>query len=542
MNERSELSRLRRQLTSLGGQWDITMSPVRLAELIRSIQSQSTSKVLPVPRLSVRYFVLYLRLDRVLMYEKVFMPGQCKLRMSVVCPSSNRAPVAVETRFSFQAGRAISSDDNFFKLAVPLLHMSDLRLWKVEFELLHRYVAAPVFSVIARGWVDPWTLTRARGIDLGDPGIARIDFARIESSKSGINLFRAVGIAVLFAVRCGKLLLSRRKRLVQQTEGEIRFLDAKNSREKSAIQIDIMIQTIRSLNKVVTGGHAVDDNNIRFIESRLSEVAKSVEGLREDIFSKRMMEQPPVVVSITGPATIPAAVANPVASTVAVESSPITAVPTAAPSVPPTATPTAAPAPAAPASALTNATAAFWTTMGTVAEASASLVQPVGDPGGRLARRDEGPPPQAEPQSVTEDGGTNSETESVSEAAKLPPKVEPKLPPPKKTIPSVKKPGPPPKHPVPKKAVASKKPADPAKAKAVLIATLKVMEAKRKLDIEKREKQLAEIAKTLPPIDKFKFPGMPGPPPFKPKVKPEEAVLPSALKIDDEDEDEAEEE
>lgn len=520
-------------MTALGGQWDITMSPVRLAELIRSIQSQSSSKVLPVPRLSVRYFVLYIRLDRVLMYEKVFMPGQCKLRMSVVCPSSNRAPVAVETRFSFQAGRAISSDDNFFKLAVPLLHMSDLRLWKVEFELLHRYVAAPVFSVIARGWVDPWTLTRARGVDLGDPAIARIDFARIESSKSGINLFRAVGIAVLFAVRCGKILLSRRKRLVQQTEGEIRLLDAKNSREKSAIQMDIMIQTIRSLNKVVTGGHTVDDNNIRFIESRLSEVAKSVERLREDIFSKRLMEQPPVVVTVAGPSTVPAAVLNPVAPTVTEVSSPPTT--TASATRTPTAAPSA-PATAAPASALSNAAAAFWTTMGTVADAGASLVQPV------AASKDEGPPPQPEPESVTEDEGTNSEPDSVSKEEEPRPKVEPKLPPPKKTIPSVKKPGPPPKHPVPKKAVAPKKPADPAKAKAVLIATLKVMEAKRKLDIEKREKQLAEIAKTLPPIDKFKFPGMPGPPPFKPKVKPEETVLPSALKIDDGDEDEAEEE
>jgi hypothetical protein len=71
-----------------------------------------------------------------------------------------------------------------------------------------------------------------------------------------------------------------------------------------------------------------------------------------------------------------------------------------------------------------------------------------------------------------------------------------------------------------------------AKAKAELIAKLKVLEIKRKAEIERRNTELAKFAKDLPPVDKYKFPGMPGPPPFKPKaanVAKDVVVLPTSL-------------
>ena len=63
------------------------------------------------------------------------------------------------------------------------------------------------------------------------------------------------------------------------------------------------------------------------------------------------------------------------------------------------------------------------------------------------------------------------------------------------------------------------------KAKMAMIAKAKEEASKKNAFIEAKEKELSTLAKSLPPVDSFQFPGMPGPPPFKPK--PAEAPQPT---------------
>jgi hypothetical protein len=58
------------------------------------------------------------------------------------------------------------------------------------------------------------------------------------------------------------------------------------------------------------------------------------------------------------------------------------------------------------------------------------------------------------------------------------------------------------------------------KAKMAMIAKAKEEAAKKNDFITAKEKEISSLAKVLPPVDAFKFPGMPGPPPFKPKGPP----------------------
>jgi hypothetical protein len=84
-----------------------------------------------------------------------------------------------------------------------------------------------------------------------------------------------------------------------------------------------------------------------------------------------------------------------------------------------------------------------------------------------------------------------------------------------------------------KQMLSMKAKQDAVKAKVELIMKLKAIEAKRKAEIEVREKAIVELAKKLPPIDRSKFLGLPGPPPFLPKSKAkppaDESGMPTAL-------------
>ena len=87
----------------------------------------------------------------------------------------------------------------------------------------------------------------------------------------------------------------------------------------------------------------------------------------------------------------------------------------------------------------------------------------------------------------------------------------------------------PPRKPLdPKSALDAKKAA--MKAKVATYLKVKALETKRKAEIEKREIEIKNLSSKLPPLDRNKFIGLPGPPPFKPKAKAvSDATLPSVM-------------
>jgi hypothetical protein len=118
------------------------------------------------------------------------------------------------------------------------------------------------------------------------------------------------------------------------------------------------------------------------------------------------------------------------------------------------------------------------------------------------------PPKKEDPKA-----GTAAAANGDPKAAKAPPSAAPKAPP---------------KQPAAKIAV----PTDP-KQRAIFIAKQREALIKAKQDAIAKQKQqaieetkyiinkakeIAVLKKNMPPIDTFKFPGMPGPPPFKPKA------------------------
>ena len=624
---REEMSRVRREIICLGGEWDITWSLPKLHRELDDLKSKCTSRFVrsaPQSKAIIRHYILYLTLDRLTMYERDLLPGLCKVRLTTICPTSSRFPISEESKFAFKPGLTIHRENAGFKISIPLVAGSpcpknQLKEWKIEFEVLHRFPAAPIYGVVARGWTDPWTLTHAKSIDLPSPDvpppyvdftgqeinpfhlkpIARIDFVENHTkSVFNIHVWRATVRAIIFTHRLVRQTKQTKRSNLEKLERDIRLLNARNSGEKEIMQMDLMMRTIGVMNEFLVAGAAgklgqagaSGTNASSWLSSwvpsaptgapqgtdtssqpppvDLTHIEKQIDALREAVESvQKTLHESGGRDRHSSPAA-PKSVADLLANrreSVSRGSVLTRAVHAHAPDV--SATPSRTESmistpldPTEPAESVPESPTSVGATVGALAGSWTDAVNAWwGAPQSAPVVTEPPPPPRVPKKSVKKptvkapepvEEAPDEEEEKAEEVPAAPPVIKvPTSPkkalsikklPPAKSVPPVS----------PKKVAAAKPkpkpkpPQDPAKAKAELIVKLKVLEAKRKAEIQKREEELASFSKKLPPVDRYKFPGMPGPPPFKPKKAEADpsSLLPSALAVGEEDDGEDEQE
>ena len=642
----------------MGYEWDLTWSLEKLrSELLGAIRygarNEPLSRYLP----TLRYHRLHIHVDRITCYDRSLLVGQFKIRITLACPESQRTAMSWESDRPFRASSCLKSDEGAFNISVPINTKgpsNQLEQWKIEFEVLHKYPAAPIYSVIARSWVDPPTLSRAEAIDLYStsseaPSVAvRVNFFTARTSSVGVNLFRTVGWVVVFLARVGRSLAESRKEELVELDRELKLLHTRNRSHQQALHLELLGRTIETMNKYMQSGSkpeewiqamqragVLGENSQHRMESQISVLKDQIEGLRADLM-KSMIERPPPVVqvvagpggpavskpandgspsswfrAITGqspeipeePASQPVVVRRPSTASLkeggsthsgVVESKHVGEV-TAKPSADPPAVKKTIAAPLSVKERMMAKTATPEPEAGLKKipqrpKPEKPVEEPVAEEGveeeqvehaedaqeGEAAEQEEEqevkeePPPQPAPAedvttavSNTMSSWWGAVTTAVGAPAAEPPKAEPPKPAPKEAAPAVKKAAPAgvntaplvkamappavkkvPTKPVVKKAavpldpkakqmLALKAKQDAVKAKVELIMKLKAMEAKRKAEIEAREKAIADLAKKLPPVDRSKFLGLPGPPPFLPKSKAkppaDESGMPTGL-------------
>ena len=609
---REEISRVRREILNLGGEWDITWTLSQLRKEMDDLKLKNAPRFVRSvrgPKPIVRHYILYLRLDRVTMFDRDLLPGLCKVRITTVSPTSSRFPVSDESKFAFKPGLTVHRENAGFKIVVPLIVGSpcpknQLKEWKVEFEILHRFPAAPIYGVVARGWTDPWTLAHAKSMDLPSPQVpppyvdytgqeinpfhlkpvAKIDFVDEKTQTVfNVHIWRSAVRAIIFSHRLIKKTKESKKSNLEKLERDIRLLNARNQGEKEIMQMDLMMRTIGVMNEFLVAGAAgklgepvsgtkswlaswlpaggsssqptaaapapATSVDLSGIERQIADLRALVEEVRRGV-GKVDEGKIPFIEKIEK--TAPKSVADLVATrresvsrgTVLTRGLHAHAPDTSAPpsrtesmiSTPAETTEPAQSAPETPEAAgviaegWSSAMNAFW---GATAAPAVETVKPPKRTIKKPVAKEAPPVEAAEP--------------VVKPVGKSPVSKKPGM----MKIVSPSQASPPKLSPIGKKSIAKKvivakpkAPQDPAKAKAELIVKLKILEAKRKAEVEKREAELVSFSKKVPPIDRYKFPGMPGPPPFKPK-KPEPdptSLLPSALAGDGEEEEGDEEE
>lgn len=613
---REEISRVRWEIICLGGEWDITWSLPKLNKELDELKSQHSSRFARAPpqsKATIRHYILYLTLDRLTMFERDLLPGLCKVRISTVCPTSSRFPISEESKFAFKPGLTIHRENSGFKILIPLVSGSpcpknQLKEWKIEFEILHRFPAAPIYGVVARGWTDPWTLANAKCIDLPSPEVpppyvdytgqeinpfhlkpvARLDFVE-EKTKCvfNVNIWRSAVKAIVFAHRLVRQTKQTKRTSLEKLERDIRLLNAKNSNEKELMQMDLMMRTIGVMNEFLVAGAAgklgqtataagvngqswlsswlppatttapagAPPVDLTSIEKRIDELRDAIQAVQKSVHEKhqnRSVEPKPK--EITAPKSVAELLSSrresvsrgtvltravhahaPDTSASQSRTESMISTPPVDPTEPTESVPESPTETGGIAGAWSNAVNAFWGAT-TAAAAKSEVEHPspkaVSKPKIPTIRKPVVEPPKAE---EIADVGEEDNEDVVEVPVKRPVPTSPK-----KSVGAVKKvpmskSSSPPKK-VPMRVVAKPKPKpppDPAKAKAEMIVKLKVLEAKRKAEIEKREAELVSFSKKIPPVDRYKFPGMPGPPPFKPKkaaVEPDPvSLLPTAL-------------
>ena len=638
ITDRQEVSRLRKKLSAMGCEWDLMWNVDKLRKEVISAIRSGKKVAIPSEFKSrvLRYVVYHVHVDRLECYDRSLQVGQFKLRLTLSCPGTQRPSIAWESDRAFLGSSCLKAEEGFFRLTVPVnlkASPDQLSAWRVEFEVLHKYPAAPIYSVVGRSWIDPPTLAQAEAIDVfstfnRDNVIVRVNFTKTAHSCVGINLFKTVSLCVIFLARVGRLLALNRKREIVELEREVRVLNARSQTFYQAEHLALMTKTIETMNKYMESGSKPEDwlramqkagvfgeEPERRIDAQISLLKAQIEGLRSDVM-RSVIERPPPIVQIVSPEPRSPEIpdepqAKPAGGLLGwftgpgpVDVPPFPAEllspkkeppPSEAPSSLPPAAPAALGAPsglsvkermaAKPAvearqkiiprratqaepilteppnvneedqieeevedakeeeepvedmaAAVSNTVSSWWGAMTSAVAPEVTTARV--NPAPLVAAVTKTPPPPPVVESVTK-------TPPVEVQAKKGASVV------KKAVPA-KKAGPP----VKKTVVVPKQKVDPMKAKIEMIMKIKAIEAKRKAEIAVTEKAIVELAKSLPPIDKMKFIGLPGPPPFAPKAKAsaaaQDTALPAALApppvagndeqlelIDEEDEQEA---
>jgi hypothetical protein len=596
------------------------------------LKSQSISQYLP----TLRYFRLHLHVDRILCYDRALLAGLFKARITLICPTSQRMPVSWESDRAFASSTCLRADEGTFHISVPINTKgppNQLKEWRVEFEVLHKYPAAPIYSVVARSWADPVTLVKAQALDLYSTHdihsvSARVNFRQTACSPVSINLFRTVARAIVAVIKLARLLADSRKNEIKLLDRQIRLLDSRSKSEQQRIQNDLMLRTIETMNKYIESGSKPDDwvralhrggllgdDSNKILESQISSLREQVEMLRNDVL-KSVIERPTPVINISTvkeeahipkPSSWLETIVSPRSPEIPKEPPPKAPTPpviksgSSTPQITASKPSVASSKPASsqhtPESTPVKKFESVKSRM--LAKSEHQEAQLPSVPLKKIPQRAVPPPPVNDMQPDEENGETEEAAENVEEPAEIvdevidepaevpvadyvssavtntfnswwgavasavAPSAEPV--PPAIPVKSIPKAEPVPRKistaplvramtsgkltpakkvvvtkPIPKKSASGlKAKVDPVQAKAEMLTKLKMVEAKRKAEIAAREKAILEFSSKLPPVDKSRFLGLPGPPPFAPKAKAKSAqqpLLPTELepeKVDD---------
>lgn len=262
----------------------------------------------------IRYHVIHLRVNRITCYLRNLLVGLFKIRITISSPVPGcRLHPKILEGFPFSPS---TCEDNF-RLAVPLNSLGppdQLSFWRIEIEILHKYPAAPLYSIVARSWVSPETLSQASALDLfstvetpSESSIpcVRMDLLSVSTSAAPVNLFRVAGKVVLCTVRLAHALARRKKTEAQLLEREIQFLITRDRNDRQDMQIDLLMRTVQVMNKYMEKGSnpeqwvsAIMKANERPDNKKLEELSSSVEALRNDVMKALLVERPPPIVQI----------------------------------------------------------------------------------------------------------------------------------------------------------------------------------------------------------------------------------------------------
>ncbi len=578
----------------MGVEWDLTWTLEKLsAELKAAMNSGKRGVSIPRDRMRrLRYIIYHINVDRIECYEKPLLVGQFKLRMTLACPGSKRTPFSWESDRPFHGYTCLKADEGSFRLPVPVnVHgkADQLFEWRVEIELLHKYPAAPIYSVVGRSWVDPVYLGKALAVDIYSTSdlqntLVRINFAKTSNSPVPVNLFRTAGLAVLWLARLGRQLGESRRNEIAELEREVRLLNVRNKTFQQSVQSDLMVRTIQTMNKYIESGSKPEDwihamqkagvlgeDSQRRVDAQIRILREQIESLRNDVL-KSVVERPPPVVNVmasSGPRDVlsPPIPEEPSAAPPQVLQKPMTASEPGKEFLRKPPMLSVITVPPIEASAIPSADSRVKLNELAIAsekripeklesEHSRGLEEAEGSHG---ENEDEAEPNEGEEAAEPDITTTVTNTmmswwgamTSTGEPAKSSDEPSAKAIPKKATLkapPVVKKSGlsaaplvaavtkPPPTAAIAKKGMPPPKSAkakiDPLKAKMELVQKVKMLEAKRKAEVFVAEKKIAELAKKLPPVDMSKFIGLPGPPPFAPKSKavvPSEQLIPQSI-------------
>ena len=307
----------------MGWEWDLTWDLPKLrSEIISAIRSGKRVGIQSDFRARIlRYIVYHVHVDRLECYDRSLQIGQFKLRLTLTCLGTQRSSFSWESDRPFFGSSCLKAEEGFFRLTIPVnikTGPEQLSAWRVEFEVLHKFPAAPIYTVVGRSWIDPPTLVRASAVDVYstfdlENVLVRINFTKTVHSGVGINLFRTAVRAVIFLSRLGRLLGLNRKRELSQLEREVRILNTRNQTYQQAEQLALMTKTIETMTKYMESGSKPDDwlkamhrsgvfqqEPDRRTEQQISELKSQIETLRSEIL-KSVIDRPPPVVQIISP-------------------------------------------------------------------------------------------------------------------------------------------------------------------------------------------------------------------------------------------------
>jgi hypothetical protein len=302
----------------MGCEWDLMWGTDRLqAELVYAIRSGR--KVVPLSAFSsriLRYMILHIHIDRIQCYERSLVVGRFRFRLTLSCPTSQREAFSWESSRPFSSSSFLMPEEGAFRLSLPVNVKgppAQLSEWRVEFEVLHKFPAAPIYTVIGRSWIDPITLSKADAIDVFstsnlDQVNVRMSFSKTSNSSVPVNLFRTVVYSVLFLSRLGKLVAENRKKEIQDLDREIRRLNIRNVGYQQTMQLELMTRTIETMNKYIESGSKPEDwllamqksgiiprDNQDRLDAKISILKDQIESLRNDVL-KSVIDRPlPVI-------------------------------------------------------------------------------------------------------------------------------------------------------------------------------------------------------------------------------------------------------
>ncbi|TEB18606.1 hypothetical protein C9890_0344 [Perkinsus sp. BL_2016] len=317
----------------MGWEWDLTWSLEKLkAELDSAIRSGR--RVIPLhPNRArrLRYIIYHIHIDRLECNDRSLLVGQFKVRLTLSCVETKRPQFSWESDRPFTASSCLNADEGTFRFPIPVdANGSPIQLskWKIEIELLHKYPAAPIYAVVGRSWVDPVSLSRAQAMDVYSTRdlqevVSRVNFTKTSYTPCPVNMFRTVGIAVLWLVRVGRRVAESRQNEIAQLERDVRLLNVQNRNSQQNIQADLMARTIQTMNKYIESGSKPEDwilamkragvlgeqDSQRKVDAQIRLLKEQVESLRSDVVNS-IIERPPPVVNFVAPPVSPPPIPN----------------------------------------------------------------------------------------------------------------------------------------------------------------------------------------------------------------------------------------